>query len=62
MVFAASRGARIAALSVLVVSVAACGLPRSGPTKREILAGSVERQGNSFVVPVDDRVARVTAV
>jgi polysaccharide export outer membrane protein len=42
--------------------VAACGLPRSGPNKREIFAGSVLRQGDAFVVTVNDRVTRATAV
>lgn len=57
-----SRGLRYAALAVLVTALAGCGLPRSGPTKREIFAGSVQRKGDSFVVAVNDRVARATAV
>ncbi|WP_236937797.1 polysaccharide biosynthesis/export family protein [Frigidibacter mobilis] len=50
------------ALFVIAASVAGCGLPRSGPNKREIYAGSVERQGNAFIVSVNDRVTRATAV
>jgi polysaccharide export outer membrane protein len=43
--------------------VAACDmLPRSGPTKKEIFAGSVLRQGDAFVVQVNPRVTRATAV
>ncbi|MBZ0122440.1 MAG: polysaccharide biosynthesis/export family protein [Roseovarius sp.] len=43
--------------------VASCGtLPRVGPNKREIYAGSVQRQGDAFVVSVNDRVTRATAV
>lgn len=42
--------------------VASCGLPRSGPTKREILAGSVEKKGNAFIVEVTPEVSRITAV
>jgi len=42
--------------------VAACGLPRTGPTKREIYAGSVQREGDAFVVSVNDRVTRATSV
>lgn len=61
MFMKASQGVRIA-LSVLVLGVTACGLPRSGPSKQEILSGSVDRRGDSFVVPVDDHVARATAV
>jgi len=48
---------------LLVTStVAACGLPRTGPNKNEIFAGSVERQGNSYIVEVDDRVVKATSV
>jgi len=42
--------------------LAACGLPRSGPHKSEILAGSVDKQGDAFVVDVDSRVTRATSV
>jgi len=42
--------------------MAGCALPRSGPNKREIYASSVQRQGNAFVVSVNDRVVRATAV
>jgi polysaccharide export outer membrane protein len=42
--------------------VASCGLPRSGPNKREIMAGSVEKDGNAFVVTVTPAVTRATAV
>jgi polysaccharide export outer membrane protein len=42
--------------------VASCGLPRVGPNKREIFAGSVQREGDAFVVAVNDRVTRATAV
>ena len=55
------RGGRIALLLVLAGTLAACGLPRSGPTKREIIAGTVEKQGDAYVVEVDDRVTRATA-
>ena len=58
----ASRGTRAVALGVVVTLVANCGLPRSGPTRNEIYAGSVLRDGDSFVVVVDDHVTRATAV
>lgn len=58
----ARRGARAAALSVLVAAVAACALPRSGPNMREIYSGSVQREGDAFVIEVNDYVTRVTAV
>ncbi len=56
------RGARALVLMVLVASVAACGLPRSGPSKKEIFAGSVQKEGDAFVVDVNDRVTRATSV
>lgn len=59
----ASRSARMAALCVILGTVAACSLlPRSGPTRKEILAGSVQRQGDAFVVEVNQRVTAATAV
>nr|WP_233270378.1 polysaccharide biosynthesis/export family protein [Chachezhania sediminis] len=42
--------------------LSACGLPSSGPTKGQIYAGSVQRQGDAFVIEVNDRVTRATAV
>lgn len=57
-----SRGAKYLALALLCTSVAACGLPRSGPNKREIYEGSVLNQGDAFIVTVNDRVTRATAV
>ena len=57
-----SRGARLAAALVLSAIVSACALPRSGPNKREIFAGSVQRDGDAFVIAVNDRVTRATAV
>nr|WP_199260503.1 polysaccharide biosynthesis/export family protein [Paracoccus binzhouensis] len=46
------------ALLGMALLVSACGLPRSGPTKGEILSGSVEKGGSSHIVAVDDRVNR----
>lgn len=58
-----SRGARMAALCVALGALAACSLlPRSGPTRNEILAGSVQRSGDAFVVEVNARVTTATAV
>ncbi|WP_420584380.1 polysaccharide biosynthesis/export family protein [Ruegeria sp.] len=47
----------VAAIGLLT----ACQLPKAGPNKNEILAGSVEKGGNAFVVEVDDRVAQATS-
>lgn len=57
-----SRGANALTLAVLVVALGACGLPRSGPNKREIYAGSVLKRGDAFVVDVNSRVTRATTV
>lgn len=54
-----ARGAAIVAACTLVMS---CGLPRSGPNKNEIFAGSVLREGDAFVLAVDDRVNRIASV
>lgn len=51
----------VAAFSAMLV-IAACGLPQVGPNKRQIFAGSVQQQGDSFIVSVNDRVTRATAV
>ncbi|WP_108858978.1 polysaccharide biosynthesis/export family protein [Ruegeria sp. Alg231-54] len=55
------RWVRGAALVAVCSVLAACQLPKSGPNKSEILAGSVKNGGNAFVVEVDDRVARATS-
>ncbi|WP_435259996.1 polysaccharide biosynthesis/export family protein [Thioclava sp. FR2] len=57
-----SRAVKAAALAMLLVSTAACGLPRSGPNKAEIFKGSVLREGDAFIVTVNQRVTRATAV
>ncbi|MCA0919596.1 polysaccharide biosynthesis/export family protein [Pseudooceanicola nanhaiensis] len=58
----ATRWARSVALLAIVGLVAACGLPRTGPTKKQLFSGSVQREGDAFVVSVNDRVTRATAV
>ncbi|MGR3483046.1 polysaccharide biosynthesis/export family protein, partial [Salipiger marinus] len=57
-----SRLAQSVALLVAVSFLASCGLPRVGPNKREIYAGSVMQEGDAFVISVNDRVTRATAV
>ena len=59
----ATRWARSVALVAAIFAVSSCSvLPRSGPNKREIYAGSVQREGDAFVVEVNERVTRATAV
>ena len=52
----AMRLTLIAAMTLL----AACSLPRSGPSKNEIYSGAVEKGGNTHVIYVNDHVARET--
>ncbi|MFV0514126.1 MAG: polysaccharide biosynthesis/export family protein [Jhaorihella sp.] len=56
------RWARPIALLAALGLAASCGLPRVGPNKREIFAGSVQKQGDAYIVAVNDRVTRATAV
>lgn len=62
MKFFSSRRAKSVALLAAVALVASCGLPRVGPNKREIFAGSVLNEGDAYIVSVNDRVTRATAV
>lgn len=55
------RWMRGVSLVAAIGMLTACQLPKSGPNKNEILAGSVENGGNAFVVEVDDRVSRATS-
>lgn len=55
-----ARGAALSVLATFILS--ACALPRVGPTKREIFEGSVQRQGDAYVVTVNDQVTRATAI
>ncbi|MGR3804723.1 polysaccharide biosynthesis/export family protein [Marinibacterium profundimaris] len=54
------------ALSVAVLAagalVSSCGLPQVGPNKSQIFRGSVQREGDAFIVDVNERVTRATAV
>ncbi len=51
----------VAILAALTLA-ASCGLPKVGPNKRQIFAGSVQKEGDAFIVSVNDRVTRATAV
>lgn len=52
------RRATLVALAVLGLGLAACTQPRPGPTAAEIFEGSVQRQGNAFIIAVGDTVNR----
>ncbi|WP_425092581.1 polysaccharide biosynthesis/export family protein [Tropicimonas sp. S265A] len=60
----ATRVARSLIALTVAGAVAACGgvVPKAGPNERQLLDSSVQQAGNAFVVPVDDEVARETAV
>ena len=62
MITMTSRTVKAVALLASVSVVASCGLPRPGPNKREIYSGSVLQEGDAFIVSVNDRVTRATAV
>lgn len=49
-------------LLALVAATASCGLPRSGPNKHEIYAGSNTAQGTAHIVEVDATVARAATI
>lgn len=57
-----SRGALALSLVAVLLGTVSCGLPRSGPNKREIYAGSVLNGGDAFVVTVNPAVTRATSV
>ncbi|MBU2983602.1 polysaccharide biosynthesis/export family protein [Lentibacter algarum] len=54
--------ARFVALVAALAVVSSCGLPGVGPNKKQIFAGSVQQEGDAFVVSVNDRVTRATGV
>lgn len=53
---------KIIALMLGATVLAGCALPRSGPTKSEIYAGSVQKGGDTFIVSVNPHVTRATSV
>jgi len=58
-----STWVRIVALTAATAVIGSCGiLPRSGPNKSEIFAGSVLKEGDAFVLTVNDHVTRTTSV
>ena len=58
----ASMGVKGVLLVTAVALLASCGLPRSGPSKREIYAGSVDQKGDAHIVPVTPTVSQATAI
>ncbi|NVK61692.1 MAG: polysaccharide biosynthesis/export family protein [Rhodobacteraceae bacterium] len=62
MNYLSKRWVKTVALMAAVSVLTSCGLPRVGPNKNEIYAGSVMREGDAFVIAVNDRVTRATAI
>ncbi len=58
----AARRLRLTPVLALALTLGACGLPRSGPSHSEILAGSVENGGQTNIVYVTDEIARAATV
>lgn len=50
---------KIVAFALVMLTLASCGFPRSGPNKSEIFAASEAQGVPIFVVPVDERVNQV---
>ncbi|AHM04190.1 Capsule polysaccharide export protein [Roseibacterium elongatum DSM 19469] len=62
----ALKAARPVVLFAVVSAVSSCGmlngfLPSAGPTRNQIYAASVQREGDAFVVEVNSRVTAVTS-
>lgn len=58
----ASPRVRLVALLLVMSTVAACGIPRVGPNRNELFQGSVQNDGDAFVVEVNQRVIEATSV
>ena len=57
------RWVKTVVLTAAISAVSACSLiPNAGPNKRQLFAGSVQRQGDAFIVQVSDRVNQATAL
>lgn len=56
------RWARPIAMIAALAVMSSCGLPQVGPNKRQIYKGSVQKEGDAFIVSVNDHVTRATAV
>lgn len=56
-----TRWARPFFVMAALVIMVGCGLPQVGPNKQQIFSGSVQKEGDAFVVEVNDRVTTATA-
>jgi polysaccharide export outer membrane protein len=60
--FTGIRWARPIAMIAALAVMSSCGLPQVGPNKPQLYKGSVQKEGDAFIVSVNDRVTRATAV
>jgi len=58
----ALQWAKPVAVVVAIATLTSCGLPQVGPSKKDIYSGSVQEEGDAFVIEVNDRVTRATSV
>lgn len=58
----ATRVTRFLALAVMVSALAACGIPRPGPTKSEILELQDDQTAETSIVIVNESVTRAVAI
>ncbi len=54
-----ARVTRLVTFALLLGTLAACGLPRSGPTRGELLSAATEGGVTTFVIAVDERITQV---
>ena len=47
------------ALASSLIGLMGCGLPRTGPTKSEIFAGSIQKEGDAYIIPVNHQVTDI---
>ena len=55
------RWAHPIALCAALAALSSCGLPNVGPNKDQIFAGSVEEEGDAYIVQVNPRITDITS-
>jgi len=60
MIFSTTKLCKTAITGLMVLALSGCILPRSGPSKQQLLSGSVDRRGDALVVVIDEDVISKT--
>lgn len=60
MMFTTGKVFKAAVAGLVIAALSGCGLPRSGPSKQQLLAGSEDRKGDALVVVIDADVIEKT--